>query len=201
MSKTMTFNFDWDEVFEGVRQGVIRELAETEFDGDRNRAVSEIKSEILSKIRLTYKDENDLKEEVKSEVKEKVYGNLLKEVSEKYLNQFNEYIETQLSKNPYRLSELESKIKKETSEKLYDSLYYKIQNNIESKMQTAISKLVNSIGGNNVRVDGSDKLITKEDYDELVHKSKVLDALEAGGVDNWEWYSESLKQYFGEDEE
>ena len=199
MSKTMTFNFDWEEVFEGVKQGVIRELAETEFDGDRNRAISEIKSEILSKIRFTYKDENDLKEEIKSEVKEKVYGNLLKEVSEKYLNQFNEYIETQLSKNPHRLSELESKIKKETSEKLYDSLYYKIQNNIESKMQTAISKLVNSIGGNNVRVDGSDELIAKEDYDELVYKSKVLDALEAGGVDNWEWYGESLKQYFGED--
>jgi len=201
MSKTMTFNFDCDEVFEGIKQGVIRELAETEFDGDRNRAVSEIKSEILSKIRLTYKDENDLKEEIKSEIKNKVYGNLLKEVSEKYLNQFNEYIENQLSKNPCRLSELENKIKKETSDALYDSLYYKIQNSIESKMQTAISKLINSIGGNNVKIDGSDEMISKEYYDELIHKGEILEALEAGGVNNWEWYSESLENYFGEDED
>lgn len=27
-----------------------------------------------------------------------------------------------------------------------------------------------------------------------------LDALEAGGVDNWEWYSESLKEWYVENE-
>ncbi len=36
--------------------------------------------------------------------------------------------------------------------------------------------------------------VTQERYDELLRKEKELDALHAGGVDNWEWYSESLSQ-------
>lgn len=32
------------------------------------------------------------------------------------------------------------------------------------------------------------------DVDELEHSHQVLQALEAGGVDNWTWYSESLQQ-------
>lgn len=39
---------------------------------------------------------------------------------------------------------------------------------------------------------------------ELTEKDKrrlaKLDALEAGGVDNWEWYGESLKDWFAENE-
>lgn len=34
---------------------------------------------------------------------------------------------------------------------------------------------------------------------ELRRLSK-LDALEAGGVDNWEWYGEALKEWFAENE-
>ena len=30
-------------------------------------------------------------------------------------------------------------------------------------------------------------------YDRLLRVEKELDALHAGGVDNWDWYSESLK--------
>ena len=41
--------------------------------------------------------------------------------------------------------------------------------------------------------------ITRKEYDELIHDSKVLNALYAGGVDNWEWYGESLSNM--EDEE
>jgi len=40
--------------------------------------------------------------------------------------------------------------------------------------------------------DDYDK-ITRSRYKELVIKEAVLDALEAGGVDNWEWYSQSLE--------
>ncbi len=46
--------------------------------------------------------------------------------------------------------------------------------------------------------------ISKTTYDELIRDSKILRALEAGGVDNWEWYSESLKDaglYVDEDDE
>ncbi len=34
--------------------------------------------------------------------------------------------------------------------------------------------------------------ITKKRYIELMRAEEVLNRLEAGGVDNWEWYGESL---------
>lgn len=34
--------------------------------------------------------------------------------------------------------------------------------------------------------------ISKKRYKELLRTEKELAALEAGGVDNWEWYSEAL---------
>jgi len=35
---------------------------------------------------------------------------------------------------------------------------------------------------------------------QLEKDSRILRALEAGGVDNWEWYGESLKEIWAEDE-
>lgn len=34
--------------------------------------------------------------------------------------------------------------------------------------------------------------ISQERLDELLKSEKILNALYAGGVDNWEWYGESL---------
>ena len=42
--------------------------------------------------------------------------------------------------------------------------------------------------------------ITKKEYDSLIRSAKVLLALEAGGVDNWEGYSESLQEFWAENE-
>lgn len=44
--------------------------------------------------------------------------------------------------------------------------------------------------------------ISKKEYESLLDDEKKLRALEAGGVDNWEWYSESLEQagYFDEED-
>ena len=36
---------------------------------------------------------------------------------------------------------------------------------------------------------------------ELEKAERKLSALEAGGVDNWEWYSESMSQFFKEEEQ
>lgn len=36
-------------------------------------------------------------------------------------------------------------------------------------------------------------VIPTKEYEALKRDSMILAALEAGGVDNWEWYSESLK--------
>ncbi len=38
--------------------------------------------------------------------------------------------------------------------------------------------------------------ITRKEYDQLIQRSDMLQGLESGGVDNWEWYSESLQDYF-----
>lgn len=43
--------------------------------------------------------------------------------------------------------------------------------------------------------------ITKKEYNSLRKDSRELAALEAGGVDNWEWYGESLKEFWAEEDE
>ncbi len=35
--------------------------------------------------------------------------------------------------------------------------------------------------------------IKQEEYDDLLEDSRILQALYAGGVDNWEWYDASLE--------
>ena len=42
--------------------------------------------------------------------------------------------------------------------------------------------------------------ITQKEYDSLIKDSEILQALYAGGVDNWEWYDQSLKDFYGDDE-
>jgi hypothetical protein len=43
--------------------------------------------------------------------------------------------------------------------------------------------------------------ISKTEYDRLNDRDLKLSYLEAGGVDNWEWYSESLREYWAEEDE
>lgn len=45
--------------------------------------------------------------------------------------------------------------------------------------------------------------ITKEAHDRLLDSERKLNALEAGGVDNWEWYYDSLKDngYFDDEDD
>lgn len=38
--------------------------------------------------------------------------------------------------------------------------------------------------------------ITREEYEKLIDDSEKLSYLEAGGVNDWEWYDESLKEYW-----
>lgn len=46
----------------------------------------------------------------------------------------------------------------------------------------------------------SEVKITERRLKELERAAAKLAALEAGGVDNWEWYSESLKEYRKEEQ-
>lgn len=200
MGTPLKFEFDFDEVFEGIKQGVIRELSETNFDEAKESAINQIKSEVKGKLALTYSDEYALKDEIKKEIKEKVFDNIIKEVSEKYLNHFEGYIESQLTKNPERLEQLKKEIKDGLTENLYDDLYRSIREEVVGQVRETTMQLCNLIGGNGVKVEGSNRTISKKEYEELLDRNRKLSALEAGGVDNWEWYSESLSQYYGDED-
>lgn len=200
MGTPIKFEFDFDEVFEGIKQGVIRELSETNFDEAKESAINQIKSEVKAKIGLTYSDEYALKDEIKNELKEKVFERLIKEVNDKYLDQFEDYIETQLTKNPDRLEQSKREIKEELTKNLYDDLYSSIKGEVIGQVREATTRLCNLIGGNSIKIEGSNRTISKREYEELVDRNRKLSALEAGGVDNWEWYGESLSQYYNVEE-
>lgn len=44
------------------------------------------------------------------------------------------------------------------------------------------------------------KQLSEKRINELLKAERKLNALEAGGVDNWEWYGESLREFFAENE-
>lgn len=43
--------------------------------------------------------------------------------------------------------------------------------------------------------------IPRKEYDALLQGDRILNALYAGGVDNWEWYGEALSALYDEEEE
>jgi hypothetical protein len=202
MSNNLKFEFEFDEVFEGIKQGVIRELSETNFEEAKSSAINQLKSEIKHKIYLTYSDENELKNEIKKEIKDKVFEKLLSEAKTEYKKYyedlFNKNIVSEFNKTE---KEVEADIKTKTINRLYNDLYSDIQTEMNDKIQIVIKKLMNSIGGNNLKIKGTDKILSKDEYEDLVHRSETLTALEQGGVDNWEWYGESMKNYFKGEEE
>lgn len=200
MGIPLKFEFDFDEVFEGIKQGVIRELSETNFDEAKDIAINQIKSEIKDKVALLYQDIFSSKEEIKTETKDKVFDTLLKEVHSKYCNQFEEYIEEQLAENPNRLEELRKEVKEELVERLYDDLYSSIKAETIERLKETTAQLFNLVDNNRVKVRGSNKTISEKEYEELLDRDKKLSALEFGGVDNWEWYSESLSRYYDEED-
>jgi len=54
-----------------------------------------------------------------------------------------------------------------------------------------------------MKTDSSETVtISRKEYDSLLDDRNWRLALESGGVDNWEWYHDSLKDggYFDEDE-
>lgn len=46
----------------------------------------------------------------------------------------------------------------------------------------------------------TDVKISKREYNDLLKAQRKLQALEDGGVDNWEWYSEALSELRKEEE-
>ena len=196
MGNSLKFEFDFDEVFEGIKQGVIRELEEMEFDTARSEVIRQTKDEVKKEIALTWGDKSQLKDEIKAEIKERVFDELIKDTRERYASQFKDYIDNELTKNDGRLKELRRDVISSVSEQLYDDLYRSIRQDIKTQMD----QILTMMSGNGFRIQGSNQVISKEEYDELLDRDRKLSALEAGGVDNWEWYGESLSQYYDDEE-
>ena len=197
MGNKLNFEFDFDEVFEGIKQGVIRELSEMEFDAERSEVIRQTKNEVKKEIELTWSDKSQLKDQIKAEIKERVFEELIKDTRDRYLSQFNDYIAKELTKNDNRLKELRKEIVSTVSEELYDDLYRSIRQDIKAQMD----QILTMMSGNGFRIQGSNRVISKEEYDELLDRDRKLTALENGGVDNWEWYGESLAQFYEDDED
>lgn len=190
MSKTkLKFEFDFNDVFKGIQQGVIRELAEYDFQATADSVVRDLKSGLKKEIQLSYSNIADLKNEVKDEIKNKVYDEVLRETKEKYLTQFERYIEEQLLKNPDRLESLTKQIKHEAIEELYKDLYSSVRSDIKDKLDSVL----NAISGTGVKVVGSNLTLSQEEYEELLESDKMLSALERAGVDNWEGYDFAIE--------
>jgi len=143
MSNNLKFEFEFDEVFEGIKQGVIRELSETNFEEAKSSAINQLKSEIKHKIYLTYSDENELKNEIKKEIKDKVFEKLLSEAKTEYKKYyedlFNKNIVSEFNKTE---KEVEADIKTKTINRLYNDLYSDIQTEMNDKIQIVIKKLI-----------------------------------------------------------
>lgn len=188
MDSKLKFEFDFDEVFEGIKQGVIRELSEMEFSVARDTAIRQVKDEVKREVTICYSDMSQLKDEIKKEVKDKVYNQLIEEARDKYVSQFDGYIQQQLSKNPDRLKEIRNEIVRTTSDSLYNMLYRSIREDIQSQ----VNNLLNTISGCGVRIQGSNHTISQEEYEELLERDKQLTVLENYGVDNWDGYDVAM---------
>ena len=47
-----------------------------------------------------------------------------------------------------------------------------------------------------IKIENSNETITKSEYENLLDRDRMLSALEAGGVDNWSFYEDSLAEYY-----
>ena len=72
---------------------------------------------------------------------------------------------------------------------------------LDDKMMLSMknSKISHLITNSNMSIEDQ---ITVINYISILEsRDTILCALEAGGVDNWEWYGESIKDFFREEEE
>ena len=98
--------------------------------------------------------------------------------------------------NNMTLDELEESI-----EQLFKLLSKRrVVEKLEADWWDKVEKLVREIG-NYSKAEPDAIELTKEKYKKMQERLRKLDALEAGGVDNWEGYSYALNECSEEEEE
>ena len=83
---------------------------------------------------------------------------------------------------------LEAESKKQNMNAKVDALDSAI-----SESRQKLSELEDSIG--DLKPEDVSSLVSKKELQRLNKRDFKMDCLEAGGIDNWEWYDESLKDY------
>ena len=53
---------------------------------------------------------------------------------------------------------------------------------------------------NEIKIEDSNETISKCEYEDLLDRDRMLSALEAGGVDNWSFYEDSLAEFYYKEE-
>ncbi len=195
MSDVIKFEFDMEEVFEGIKEGCIRELAHANFEGAARKAIAEIKEEFKAKLRPNFSDECKVSDEIRAEVKREVFERLIQNLSEQCENKFKAYADEQLAKNSGRLEQMRKEIKEEVSGELYRDLINEIRSEVSEKVADAAMKLCDAVNGESVKIDGTDTSINKAEYEELLARDRKLRLLEEAGVDNWTGYEDALEDY------
>lgn len=79
---------------------------------------------------------------------------------------------------------------------------YKLHVALDKAMDAmkALSSKQQCNSDNEIKIEDSNETITKEEYEDLLDRDRILSALEAGGVDNWSFYEESLSEYYYKEE-
>lgn len=186
MGQMLKFEFDFDEVFEGIKQNVIKELSEIEIDSVSSNLRTEIKYEIKNMLELGYSDKEQVKNEIKNEIKDKVFETIIKEFKDKEQARLQDYSNEISNKT----SKIHEEMKEEIIEKIVDRLQAIFAQEIRDAVRSQTENLINS----HIFVNKSTANLSV-DYEELQRRSRILEALEHGGVDNWSGYSYSIKEY------
>ena len=191
----MNFQFDWNEVFEGVKQGVIRELSEANFESIVNMAVSDVKNEFRNKIRLTYSDENQIRDEIKKEIEEKVLLTLIQETKNQYSDMLLNKYKKLFIDSDIEFNDIKKQVVWKLKEDLYHNIYSEIKTSVVYDVKEKLYKSFDGIFGRLISVQNSSQTISQEEYEELCDASGKFYALERWGVANWTGYDDAMHEY------
>lgn len=67
---------------------------------------------------------------------------------------------------------------------------------VENTTDFSVAAFILQAVENQMRLlEGKDIVISRDELKEMHESCMLMDALRGGGVDNWEWYSESISDY------
>jgi len=201
----MNFEFDWEEVFNGIKLGVQKEITDELVGEIYDNGIRQLKENIFG-----YREERDIVEDIKKtivdKISDKLYNEVFKDKYEQIKAKVDESVNVAIKKIQNNIGNITSNAENKIINACIDKLFYQYEDRVKKQVQThgveLFEKLLN--GSNDTKTlsnISSDKYATidKGEYDMLKSRDRRLTALENGGVDNWEWYGDALASLDKED--